>query len=172
MVWILSQPIHSIETEIKHQLARQQEPQYHQIWDDRPPSYNECLEYIASKDGDEIVPDFIDAINTNIRPEHREFLTPIVTAIRYAENGGDGKEFGILHPRVKPTYRSQAGWCSATVQKNYDRWNPSGPYDDTPESFIKFLGARYAPIGVDNDPNNLNANWVSNVTYYYNKFTR
>jgi hypothetical protein len=32
------------------------------------------------------------------------------------------------------------------------------------EAFIAFFGKRWAPEGVANDPTNLNANWVSNVT--------
>lgn len=34
-------------------------------------------------------------------------------------------------------------------------------------TFIEFLGARWAPIGADNDPTALNANWVPNVTAMY-----
>ncbi len=33
--------------------------------------------------------------------------------------------------------------------------------------FIAFLGARWAPVGAQNDPTNLNANWVKNVSYFY-----
>lgn len=29
--------------------------------------------------------------------------------------------------------------------------------------FVHFLGARWAPVGADNDPHGLNANWVPNV---------
>lgn len=123
---------------------------------------------ILEKDGKECAESFQDAIKVNIRAECREMLSPIVSAIRYAENGGKGKEYGILHPRVKPTYRSQAGWCAATVQKNYDRWVKAGSKGD----FISFLGARYCPIGAENDPNGLNKHWIKNVTYYANKFTQ
>ncbi len=31
------------------------------------------------------------------------------------------------------------------------------------DSFIQFLGSRWAPIGAANDPHNLNKNWVKNV---------
>ena len=93
-------------------------------------------------------------------------LAPIVAAIRYAENGGKGKEYGILHPRVKPTYRSQAGWCAATVQKNYDRWVKAGRKGD----YVTFLGKRYCPIGADNDPNGLNKHWIPNVKKFQKRF--
>ena len=119
-------------------------------------------EAIKAKDGKACADAFNNAIEENIRVECREMLAPIVSAIRYAENGGKGREYGILHKRVKPTYRSQAGWCSATVQKNYDRWVKAGSKGD----FISFLGSRYCPIGAENDPNGLNAHWINNVTHY------
>jgi len=117
---------------------------------------------ILAKDGKACADAFQDAIEVNIRAEHRDMLAPIVSAIRYAENGGKGKEYGILHPRVKPTYRSQAGWCAKTVQNHYDRWVRSG----SKGLFIDSLGARYCPIGADNDPTGLNAHWIKNVKYF------
>lgn len=123
---------------------------------------------ILQKDGQAAAEAFQDAIEVNIRPECRDMLAPIVAAIRYAENGGKGKEYGILHPRVKPTYRSQAGWCAATVQKNYDRWVKAGRKGE----FIVFLGNRYCPVGAENDPNGLNKNWTKNVRFYVDKFTK
>ena len=126
------------------------------------------VEVIQSKDGKACAAQFQDAVNENIRPELRTKLAPYVAAIRYAENGGKGKEYGILHPRVKPTYRSQAGWCAATVQKNYDRWVKAGRKGE----FIVFLGNRYCPVGADNDPNGLNKHWFVNVRKYYDRFTR
>ena len=123
---------------------------------------------ILKKDGQAAAEAFQDAIEVNIRPECRDMLAPIVAAIRYAENGGKGKEYGILHPRVKPTYRSQAGWCAATVQKNYDRWVKAGRKGE----FIVFLGNRYCPVGAENDPNGLNKNWTKNVRFYVDKFTK
>jgi len=101
------------------------------------------------------------------RPE----LICILFAIRTAENGRKGIEFGVLHPRAvdQPnSLRVQAGWCAATISKNYKRWiestqNPPNailkPYSD----FITFLGNRYCPVGADNDPNGLNKHWIPNV---------
>ena len=31
-------------------------------------------------------------------------------------------------------------------------------------AFVKFWGARWAPVGATNDPTNLNSNWITNVT--------
>ena len=116
-----------------------------------------ALGAIADKDGKACADQFQDAIEVNIRLECHELLAPIVAAIRYAENGGPGREYGILHPRVKPTYRSQAGWCAATVQKTYDRWVKAGRGSD----FITYL---------DNDPQGLNRHWVGNVTRFTKQF--
>ena len=125
---------------------------------------------ILSKDGSTHAMEFISACTTNIKQSNRRVLEPIVAAIRYSENGKAGKEFGILHKRCPNTFRGQAGWCAATVQKNYDRWVRTKPKECTTQKFIVFLGARYCPIGADNAPTNLNKNWVGNVTHYYNKF--
>lgn len=123
---------------------------------------------IVSKDGEAKAVLFDDAIKVNIRPELRSKLAPYVSAIRYAENGGKGREYGILDKRVKPTYRSQAGWCAATVQKNYDRWVKAGSKGE----FVVFLGNRYCPIGADNDPKGLNKHWIKNVRKLYAKHSR
>lgn len=32
-----------------------------------------------------------------------------------------------------------------------------------PTGFVSYLGAKWAPLGVSNDPTNLNANWIPNV---------
>ncbi len=121
---------------------------------------------IERKDGPTKAAEFQDAIEANIRPELRETLAPIVAAIRYAEDGRAGREYGILHPRVKPTYRSQAGWAAASVQKSWDRWVAAGQ----PGDFITHLGARYCPVGADNDPDGLNRHWVGNVTKFAEAF--
>jgi hypothetical protein len=35
---------------------------------------------------------------------------------------------------------------------------------------IAQIGSIYAPVGASNDPNNLNSNWVKNVTALYNQY--
>ena len=91
-------------------------------------------------------------------------LLSILFAIRTAENGRAGIEFGVLNPKAvdQPnSLRVQAGWCAATISKNYKRWtdSPNGWRVD----FITFLGNRYCPVGADNDPNGLNKHWIPNV---------
>lgn len=125
---------------------------------------------ILKKDGPVAAAEFRDAIEVNIRPDMREDLAPIVAAIRHAENGAAGKEYGVLGPGVRrdmerrgATYRPQAGWCAATVQKTFDRWVKAGE----PGMFIEYLGNRYCPVGAANDPTGLNANWQRNVKTWY-----
>lgn len=96
-------------------------------------------------------------------------LLYVLLAIRRAEAGRSGLEFGVMHPKAKNTnLETQAGWAAATVAKNYQRWKQA----DTPDSFIVFLGNRYCPIGADNDPQGLNQHWVKNVTFWYKKLKK
>ena len=122
---------------------------------------------ILKKDGKANATQFTDAIRVNIRPELRDELAPIVAAIRHAENGRAGREYGILHKKaVGKSYRVQAGWCAATVQKNWDRWHKAGRKGDC----ITFLGNRFCPVGAANDPSGLNKHWIKNVTHFTKKF--
>ncbi len=77
----------------------------------------------------------------------------ILFAIRKAENGRPGIEFGILC-QAGTDLNTQAGWA-ATIMKNRKRWNGE-------EDFIAYLGSKYCP--------NDYVNWVHNVTYWYKKF--
>jgi hypothetical protein len=93
----------------------------------------------------------------------------ILLAIRKAENGRPGREFGILHPRAIDTNLDiQAGWCAATIVKNRVRWVRAGK----PVPFIEFLGRRYCPVGAENDPAGLNHHWIKNVNYFFKKYRR
>ena len=44
-------------------------------------------------------------------------------------------------------------------------------YIDLGLDTIEEISVKYAPIGADNDPNNLNQYWVSGVTKYYNELS-
>ena len=96
----------------------------------------------------------------------------ILLAIRKAENGGDRRQFGIIHPRCdkqmdlrpRDTLDIQAGWSAATVVKNHQRWIKAGK----PKDFIGFLASRYCPVGCDTD-NGTNKYWIKNVRYWYRK---
>lgn len=83
-------------------------------------------------------------------------------AIRQAEGNTN---YGVL-THYKHTTPRQA--CKNTVWHRWVAYKKSGL--KTP--FVAFLGASYAPIGADNDPNGLNINWQHNVMYFLIKEAR
>ena len=104
------------------------------------------------------------AVRNGVKENTEDFF--ILLAIRKAENGRPGREFGILHPRAKDTnLDTQAGWAAATVRKNRERWKKAGSKGD----FITFLGNKYCPVGAENDPTGLNKHWIKNVTSWTKK---
>jgi hypothetical protein len=126
----------------------------------QPNSFHEHLKKKYEKEYDTIMD---AAVNNGISKDDHENLS-VLFAIRKAENGGPGVEFGVLHPKAKGTnLRTQAGWAAATIMKNRGRHNPKKDV-----SFIKYLGAKYAPKNAENDPKGLNTNWIDNVTAHYN----
>lgn len=86
---------------------------------------------------------------TNIVPQ-------LAAAIKVAEN--NPRNNGVLSV---PT--ANAGQASHvldnSVYNNYARWVQAG----RPGTFVDFMQQRWAPIGVANDPSNLNKNWAGNV---------
>ena len=119
-------------------------------------------EFLKQKHGKEYDTIMDAATSNGISRDDHENLS-LLFAIRKAEHGGPGIEFGVLHPKAKGTdLRTQAGWAAATVMKNRSRHNPKKDGD-----FIAFLGSRYAPKNVENDPTGLNANWIDNVRAHY-----
>lgn len=54
-----------------------------------------------------------------------------------------------------------------SVKNNYRRWEngdtPAPWINERPAKFIDFMQRRWAPIGAENDPRNLNANWAPGV---------
>jgi hypothetical protein len=101
----------------------------------------------------------------------------ILFAIRKAENGAKGREFGVIsnpraigkdHETWEVTLDRQAGWASATIMKNRVRWKDAG----CKEPFVTFLARRYAPVGAENDPNGLNRHWLHNVNSWKTKFMK
>jgi len=102
----------------------------------------------------------------------------ILLAIRRAENGRAGRQFGVMHPAALDTdLDTQAGWAAATIVSNRKRWveeqgvftgkaggqrraGASGP------DFIDFLADKYCPAEIDPTGN---VNWKINVRYWYEK---
>lgn len=91
-----------------------------------------------------------------------------LAAIRIAENGRAGREFGVLSEQAE-TYEAQARIAALSIRNNIFRYVVrfrDWPVDRTgrlSESFTKFMAARWAPEGVTNDPTGLNAHWPKNV---------
>jgi hypothetical protein len=94
--------------------------------------------------------------------------TALLKAIRKAENGPQGLEFGVVNPKARrfkddpdPTksYTVQAMWAAGTIKKRFD-------------GDIGKFAERYAPIGAENDPENLNKNWEKNVEYFMKQDTK
>ena len=95
-----------------------------------------------------------------------------LAAIRIAENGGPGREFGVLSEHAD-TYEAQCRVAALSVRNNayryvarFKEW-PVAKDGGLSEAFTKFMAARWAPVGASNDPGNLNAHWVGNVWSAY-----
>lgn len=105
----------------------------------------------------------------------------LIAAIRVAENGPPAKnggkfgEFGCP-TSMAPDYDSQLRVCSRTIAgylQEYDA-NPfvlvEGPQLKRlrySAAFLSYCQIRYAPTDPVGDPQNLNANWLVNVTAVY-----
>jgi len=91
----------------------------------------------------------------------------LLLAIREAERGRPGFEFGIV--KAKDTdLKTQCEYACKTIKNNFSRFKAQKKEED----FIAYLGKRYAPIGAENDPDNLNRNWVHNVRWFYERFNK
>jgi len=87
----------------------------------------------------------------------------LLFAIRAAENGRRGLEFGIMNPKAN-NLDKQAGWAAATIMNQHHR----SSIQDVNDRFIESLGRRYCPVDCDND-NGTNQYWIKNVKYFYFK---
>jgi len=98
----------------------------------------------------------------------------LLTAIRKAENGRQGREFGVLSAAA-PTLDAQARVAANTVRNTLLRYAQRGgqPVDPASgrytEGFLRYLSARYAPVGAPNDPLGLNRNHAANLIALYRR---
>lgn len=105
----------------------------------------------------------------------------LIKAIRKHENGKPGGkwgEFGLPWTKY-PSYEEQLNGCVKTVRGIVARYNRNPfalgvvqgpkPYRRLVYSitFLTFLRDIYAPIGVENDPQGLNRNWLPGVVHFY-----
>ena len=133
--------------------------------------FHDNLRLTHAKEYDTIM----DGAKGNGIPDNDYENLSVLFSIRKSENGAAGKEFGVLHPKAgkqagdtpEQTLRRQAGWSAATIMKNRTRHADDTKSGKTKDNFITYLGNRYAPKGVANDPNNLNKNWITNVGTHY-----
>jgi hypothetical protein len=101
----------------------------------------------------------------------------LLTALRRTENGGPGKEFGVLSVPA-PDVGGQARIAANTVRNNVVRFERRGGIAVDPssgrytEDFLRFLSSRYAPVGAQNDPNGLNRFHAANLIAHYRKASR
>lgn len=72
---------------------------------------------------------------------------------------------GIMDPKTKWTKLKRFGTLSEGL--DYSAKNLKRRLDQTGGDMDK-LAAVYAPVGAENDPNNLNAYWKSGVSKFYN----
>jgi hypothetical protein len=93
-------------------------------------------------------------------------------ALRRAENGGPGREFGVRSVSA-PTYEDQVRLAAASIRRNVERFEASGRVAVDPatgrysEEFIRFFSNRYAPVGATNDPAGLNQHHARNLIRLY-----
>ena len=95
-------------------------------------------------------------------------------ALRRVENGGPGREFGILSVAAEGL-DAQARMAANTVKNTIARFEQSGGVVADPasrhytEEFLTFLSARYAPVNAANDPAGLNRHHAANLVALYRK---
>jgi len=95
-----------------------------------------------------------------------------LAALREAENGGPGREYGVLSVPA-PTYDDQVTIAARTIRNNLDRYrtatgdDPVGWDGRYTEHFILWFSARYAPVGASNDPTGLNSYHARNLSNSY-----
>jgi hypothetical protein len=101
-------------------------------------------------------------------------------AIRQHENGGAGRQLGVMDPSAK-TFEQQAAEAANTVAHRLTEYlgNPlvrvatvSGVHRlRYTDEFIQFFAWHqpdaWAPVGAANDPGHLNESWPSDVLWLY-----
>jgi hypothetical protein len=81
----------------------------------------------------------------------------LLFVILRVENGGPGREMGVLTPAAQrykgnhaASLRLQARWAAGTIAKRYT-------------GDLAAFAAAWSPVGAKNDPHGLNRNWLRNA---------
>jgi hypothetical protein len=99
------------------------------------------------------------------------YQTKLLMAIRQAENGPPGFEFGVKAAKGTDL-RNQAQWTAASIKKNVPRYEQFLSSGGSPTvDFIQFMGQMGGPVGkgwapvqdVPDGERRLNKNWPGNV---------
>ena len=83
----------------------------------------------------------------------KQYVNP---AVKVAE--GNPRNFGVLSEKIDSPQKANR-ILNESIRNSYLRWLQSG----MPGKFVDFMSDRWAPIGAENDPENLNPNWRVNV---------
>lgn len=91
----------------------------------------------------------------------------LVQAIVTAEGGNVAiiKAVQCSDPTVTTLEGALKVVCRSVIHRMSD-W----VQQDHPHEFVTYMGSFWAPIGVQNDPTNLNANWAPNVSKLWTGF--
>lgn len=109
----------------------------------------------------------IIALNNNLCYGAFEYDPEILAdAIKQAENSTK-YPYGIISVKCSGEAECRR-ICLNTIRNNYKRWLNS----DKSLTYLEFLASRYAPIGVKNDPTNLNQHWLGNVRAIYERLSK
>lgn len=102
-----------------------------------------------------------------------------IAAIRRAENGKAGRQFGVMLPEAT-TYAKQLAGCVKTIRGYLIRYtrNPFALVQTDGDfrrliytlGFLQFAQSIYCEIGADNDPTQKNQYWLENVRQHYERF--
>lgn len=85
-----------------------------------------------------------------------ELVPQMANAVKVAE--GNPRNHGVLSvPTANEAGASKV--LDDSIYNNFVRWDQAG----RPGKFVDFMQQRWAPVGVSNDPHNLNRNWAPNV---------
>lgn len=94
-------------------------------------------------------------------PSENPYVSKVVSAIYKAEGGSKTRHpYGILSVNTSDARKT----CYEIVNWRYVMWSSTKSLQQKP--FLVYLRDHYAPLKANNDPRNLNANWLLNVSRF------